>query len=274
VRRHVRIDFRLQRRHQHPPGAFTDQHVEVQLEAGSVLVVNDYAQHGRALLGRPRGRPGSCQTGGYATLLTPTSIHKFRLYPSTALVGAQSPWAWRLPFIASLALVAVGLYVRLGILETPTFSRLLEEHRTERRPVRAVLARHPGEVILTALIKIGDQVPLVLMTTFFLVYTGVLHLAMGIAIAISIWSGLVGVVCTPFFGYVSDRIGRRRTYFYGALLMLLFALPYFAFIGSRDVGLILGASLVAQVLVAMMAGPEAVSDRAKPAGTDQVKTSH
>jgi len=176
---------------------------------------------------------------------------------STALVGPQSPWAWRLPFIASLALVAVGLYVRLGILETPTFSKLMEERRTERRPVRTVLARNPREVILTALIKIGDQVPLVLMTTFFLVYTGVLHLPMGIAITISIWSGLVGIVCTPLFGYVSDRIGRRRTYFYGALLMFLFALPYFALIGSRDVGLILGASVVAQVMVAMMAGPEA-----------------
>jgi len=62
-------------------GAFTDQRVEVLLEAGSVLVFNDYAQHGRALLGRPLSRPGSCQTGGYATLLTPTSIHSFALYP-------------------------------------------------------------------------------------------------------------------------------------------------------------------------------------------------
>jgi MFS family permease len=83
---------------------------------------------------------------------------------STALVGPGSYWAWRLPFIASVALVAVGLYVRLGILETPTFSRLMEERKTERRPVRAVLSGNFGEVILTAQIKIGDQVPLVLMT--------------------------------------------------------------------------------------------------------------
>ena len=81
VRRHVRVDLRLQRHHQHPPGAFTDQRGEVQLEAGSVLVFNDYAPYGRALLGRPLSRPGSCQTGGYATLLTPTSIHSFALYP-------------------------------------------------------------------------------------------------------------------------------------------------------------------------------------------------
>jgi MFS family permease len=176
---------------------------------------------------------------------------------SRDLVGPQSPWAWRLPFIASLALVAVGLYVRLGVLETPTFVHLIEQRRTERRPVRTVLRRNPGDVILTAMVKIGDQVPLVLMTTFFLVYTGALRVPTRTAISISIWSGLVGVVCTPLFGYLSDLVGRRRTYVYGALLMVAFALPYFTLVGTGDVSLILIAAVVAQVLVAAMNGPEA-----------------
>ncbi len=176
---------------------------------------------------------------------------------STALVGPQSYWAWRLPFVASLALVAIGLYVRLGVLETPAFAQLLESRRIERRPVRTVLRRHPREVILTALLMIGVQVPLVLVTTFFLVYTAALHVPMATVVAISIWSGLVGVVCTPLAGYVSDLIGRRKTYFCGALLMALFALPYFALLSTGDVLAILFASILAQVFVATMSGPQA-----------------
>ena len=176
---------------------------------------------------------------------------------STALVGSGSTWAWRLPFLASLVLVAVGLYLRLGILETPTFSRLVEERRTERRPVRTVLRRNWREIVLTALVKIGDQVPLVLMTTFFVTYTGVLGVPVAAVVAISIWSGLVGVACTPLFGYVSDLIGRRRTYRWGALLMCAFAVPYFQLLATRDPMLILIAAVAGQAIVAMMAGPEA-----------------
>jgi len=89
------------------------------------------------------------------------------------------------------------------------------------------------------------------------VYIGALHVPMATAVSISILSGLVGVVCTPIGGFVSDLIGRRRTYFWGALLMAVFALPYFALISTRDVGLILIATIIAQVLVAAMSGPEA-----------------
>jgi MFS family permease len=215
---------------------------------GAVLLTLEWSNH------RHRGLWSAFpQVGAVAA----TVLGFVAIAASTALVGQQSPWAWRLPFIASLALVAVGLYVRLGVLETPTFVSLKEQHRTERRPVRTVLRRHLGEVVLTAMVKIGDQVPLVLMTTFFLVYTGVLRLPMASAVAVSIWSGLVGVACTPLFGYVSDLVGRRRTYACGALLMALFALPYFALVGTREITLILVAAVVAQVLVAAMNGPEA-----------------
>src|SRR6266567_4033115 len=131
------------------------------------------------------------------------------------------------------------------------------EWGNHRRPVRTVLRRHPREVILTALLMIGVQVPLVLVTTFFLVYTAALHVPMATVVAISIWSGLVGVVCTPLAGYVSDLIGRRKTYFCGALLMALFALPYFALLSTGDVLAILFASILAQVFVATMSGPQA-----------------
>lgn len=177
---------------------------------------------------------------------------------STVLVGEGSPLAWRLPFLASILLVLIGLYVRLNVLETPTFTRLMEERRIEPRPVRTVLRRHGREVLLTALLRMGEQAPLVLFTNFFLVYARVgLHLAQSTAIYVSIAAGLVGVVCTPLFGRLSDVAGRRRVFFWGAAAMLLFAGPYFALLNTRDLVMILVAAVVGQVIVAAMAGPEA-----------------
>ena len=177
---------------------------------------------------------------------------------SVALVGAGSPWVWRLPFLASIVLVAVGLYVRLGVLETPTFSRLLEQRRIERAPVLAVLGRNWREILLTALLRMGEQAPLLVFTTFFLVYaTTALRLPPATAVNVSIVSGLFGIACPPLFGYLSDLLGRRRVFLTGVVAMALWALPYFALLGTRDVRLVLLAASVAQLIAAAMAGPEA-----------------
>src|SRR6202045_2308887 len=68
-------------------------------------------------------------------------------------------WGWRIPFFLSIVLVGIGLYIRLGILETPTFTRIVEERRVERAPVIEVLKRHPKLVALTALARTGQQGP-------------------------------------------------------------------------------------------------------------------
>src|SRR6266852_468414 len=68
-------------------------------------------------------------------------------------------WGWRVPFLFSIVLIAVGLYIRLGILETPVFRRLVAERRIERTPVLEVIRRQPREIILTALCRMGEQPP-------------------------------------------------------------------------------------------------------------------
>ena len=177
---------------------------------------------------------------------------------SVALVGPQSWWVWRLPFLASIVLVVVGLYVRLGVLETPTFSRLLERRRIERAPVLAVLGRNWREVLLTALLRMGEQAPLLVFTTFFLIYATVaLRLPQATAVNVSIVAGLFGIVSPPVFGYLSDLFGRRRVFLAGVVAMALWAFPYFALLNTREVGLVLLAACVAQVVAAAMAGPEA-----------------
>src|SRR5919199_3929509 len=87
-------------------------------------------------------------------------------------------WGWRIPFLLSIVLVGVGLYIRLGILETPVFSRLLESRRLSAAPAVEVLQKHWREVILTCLIRTGQQAPFYIFWTYVLVYaTGPLQLA-------------------------------------------------------------------------------------------------
>lgn len=175
-----------------------------------------------------------------------------------ALVGPGSDLAWRLPFLASILLVLVGLYVRLGVLETPSFTRLLESGRIERAPVLSVLQRNWREVLLTASLRLGEQAPAVVFTIVFLTLAGpLLHLSQGTAITIAMISAAVGMVATPIAGWVADMIGRRATFSLGLVAMFTFALPYWLLLGSGNLALIAAAAITAQILVAWLAGSNA-----------------
>jgi MFS family permease len=84
-------------------------------------------------------------------------------------------WGWRIPFLISIVMVAVGLWIRLGILETPVFQKILEEERIESAPVLEVLRRQPKEILLTALLRMPEQAPGYVFGAFIFTYgTGVL----------------------------------------------------------------------------------------------------
>src|ERR1700733_1606070 len=68
-------------------------------------------------------------------------------------------WGWRIPFLASIVMVAVGLWIRLGILETPVFRRLVAENKVERAPILEVFKRQPRQVILSATVRMAEQGP-------------------------------------------------------------------------------------------------------------------
>jgi len=75
-------------------------------------------------------------------------------------------WGWRIPFALSIILVAIGIYIRLNILETPVFARLIEERKIERTPMLEVIKRQPKEIILSALLRMGEQAPFYIFTAF------------------------------------------------------------------------------------------------------------
>jgi MFS family permease len=142
-------------------------------------------------------------------------------------------WGWRVPFLLSIIMVAVGLYIRLGILETPAFQRLLAEKRIEPAPVLEVIKRQPKEIILSALARTAEQAPAYIYLAFVFAYgTQVLHADRNFLLTALITAGLLSFVTVPLSGYLSDRIGRKRVYLFGAVLTGIFGFIYFAMLNS------------------------------------------
>src|SRR5215475_2586217 len=122
-------------------------------------------------------------------------------------------WGWRVPFLFSIVLVVLGLYIRLGIQETPVFVRLVKERRIERAPVLEVLRRQPREIILTALCRMAEQAPFYLFTAFVFAYgTDILRLHRNFLLMAVLAAAMISFGSIPFFGHLSDRIGRKRVY--------------------------------------------------------------
>jgi MFS family permease len=177
----------------------------------------------------------------------------------TALTGPNFvTWGWRIPFLISLVLVGVGLWIRLGILETPVFTRLLAERRTAAAPVAEVLRKNWREVILTCLLRTGQQAPFYIFWTYVLLYaTNVLGLQRQDVLNDTLIASAVSLFTVPLWGYLSDRFGRKRTYIFGAAAMALFAWPYFALLDTRVPGLVLLAIVLAPVVHDIQYGPQA-----------------
>ncbi|MBV9169223.1 MAG: MHS family MFS transporter [Chloroflexi bacterium] len=177
----------------------------------------------------------------------------------TALTGPNFvTWGWRIPFLFSIVLVAVGLYIRLGVLETPVFTRLLEQRKVAPAPVAEVLQKNWREVLLTCLIRTGQQAPFYIFWTYVLVYaTGALQLQRQEVLNDTLIASVVSLFTVPLWGHMSDIWGRRRTYMIGAAAMALFAWPYFALLDTRVPLLVLLAIVAAPVVHDIQYGPQA-----------------
>ena len=126
-------------------------------------------------------------------------------------------WGWRMPFLLSIVLVAVGLWIRLGILETPVFTKLVAERRIERAPMFEVIMRHPKEILLSAFARMAEQAPFYIFTAFVFSYgTGTLHFSRDFLLTAVLAASVLSFFSVPFFGHLSDRIGRKNMYMIGA----------------------------------------------------------
>jgi MFS family permease len=165
-------------------------------------------------------------------------------------------WGWRVPFWLSLIMVAIGLWIRLGILETPIFRQVIAEERVVRAPVVEVLKRQPREVILTALARMGQMVPAFVYAAFFFTYgMKVVGASRDFLLIVMLIASFFSFFTIPFSGYLSDRLGRKHVYIFGAVATGLFAFAYYALLDTAVPGLILLATLVAYFFHDLMWGP-------------------
>ncbi|MCC6365388.1 MAG: MHS family MFS transporter [Bryobacterales bacterium] len=178
---------------------------------------------------------------------------------ASAISGDQFlVWGWRVPFLMSIVLIAVGLYIRLGILETPVFVRLVAERRVERAPVAAVLRSHPKEIILTALCRMAEQAPFYLFTAFIFAYgTSMLHLSRDFLLTAVLGAAMLSFLSIPLFGHLSDRLGRKKVYMAGAALTGIYGFAYFALLDTKVAGLVAVAIVLSLIPHDMMYGPQA-----------------
>jgi len=154
--------------------------------------------------------------------------------------------------------VAIGLYIRLNILETPVFSRLLSENMIERAPALEVIKRQPKEILLSALARMGEQAPFYIYTAFVFTYgTKVLGASRELLLTAVLTGSVLSFFTIPFAGYLSDRIGRKRMYMIGAAATGVFGFIYFALLNTALPGWIFLAVVLSLVPHNMMYGPQA-----------------
>jgi MFS family permease len=171
---------------------------------------------------------------------------------------AFQTWGWRIPFALSIVLVAIGLYIRLKILETPVFARLIAQKRIERAPMVQVLKRHPREIIVSALARMAEQAPFYIFTAWIFSYaTGQLHVTRDFLLGAVLCASFVSFFSIPIFGHLSDRVGRRRMYLAGAIVTGLFGFAYFGMLSSGSAAWIFVAVILSLVPHDMMYGPQA-----------------
>jgi metabolite-proton symporter len=208
---------------------------------GAVLMAVEHAPAGR------RGFYGSWpQVGVPAGLLLANLVYRpFARMPEEAFLA----WGWRVPFMLSILLVAVGLIIRVRIVETPAFAKVKETKREAQQPILEVLRTYPKQVLLAMGARLAENGAFYLYTVFVLVYAAQhVHMNSGIVIEGLILGGGLELIAIPAYGLLTDYIGRRPVYLFGGIMTAVLAYPTFRMFDSGSPTQVRLALLLALVL--------------------------
>src|SRR6476619_4236284 len=220
--------------------------------SGSVLLSMEWGNQKR------RGLMGSWPQLGVASgLILGTGF--LTLVSTSTSEEAFVSWGWRIPFLCSLLLVAVGLYIRLQILETPMFAKVVKEKSVKKAPVLEVIKTHPKEIVLSALIRMSEQMPFYVVTAFVLAYlTDDQHgFSNDFVLIGTLIAAAIEFVLLPVFGHLSDSVGRKRIYMTGAAIMGVWGFVYFTMLDSGVSWIVFLALCLGLIPHAMQYGPQA-----------------
>lgn len=219
--------------------------------SGSVLMAGEWARPGRrgfatsfAQMGSPLG---TIMANGALSIMS-----------SSVDEAAFFDWGWRVPFLASIVLILIGLWVRLGTLESPVFTAIKEERKIVRAPVVEVLRTNWREVVMTMLLRTGQLAPFYITTTYVLTYgTQVLGMDRADLLdAVSI-RAVGSLAVLPFAGHLSDRLGRKRVIGIGCIGTGLWVFVLFALMNTRSAPLVVLGLFVDGILQDLQYGPQA-----------------
>ncbi|MCI2417816.1 MHS family MFS transporter [Saccharopolyspora sp. K220] len=199
--------------------------------AAALMAVEHAPPHRRGFYGSwpQMGVPAGMLTANVAFIVLSSNLDD----------SAFTAWGWRVPFLASIVLIAVGLVIRLRVAESPVFEGLQQAGTIERQPIIAVLRRQPKNVLRAAGIRFAENSTFYIHTTFILTYgTTVVGLGRDELLLGVIITSVLGLFSLPAWGAVSDRIGRRKVVLFGSALMALLSWPFFWSLNSGYLPLI------------------------------------
>jgi MHS family shikimate/dehydroshikimate transporter-like MFS transporter len=163
-------------------------------------------------------------------------------------------WAWRIPFLLSIFLVGVGLFIRLRLEETPAFRAVEAQHAVARMPVIEVITQHPRAFLTAVGLKLSEIAWASIASVFIISYvTGKLALPRGVVLNAILASSFVALFSIPLFGWLSDIVGRKMMFYASCIFCIAFAFPFFWLIDTRD-PTIITLTIVAAISFGQMIG--------------------
>ena len=166
-------------------------------------------------------------------------------------------WGWRIPFLLSVVLIVIGLWVRASLEETPVFEAALQSAQAHSAPVLEALKRRPRQVAIGGGLKFGENISFYLMTAFGITYiTEMLHLSRSVALNGVLVGAALGALTMPLWGWLSDRIGRRPVYGFGAAGLIVWAFAFYPLLETKSPALIVLAMAVGVTVHSAMNGSQ------------------
>ena len=209
---------------------------------GAVLMAVEHAPEGG------KGFWGSLPqaSAGGGLMLASIALGLVSLMPEQILFS----WGWRLPFLASIVLLAIGWYIRVKVPESPDFEKIKEKAEEIKVPALQVFKNHPKELVTIIIARAAENAWFYIASTFALAYTTTqLGIPRQNILFATICGGAMVMFMTPLCGHLSDKVGQRNMFMFGLILLALYCYPFFSMLNTKDPFLVWTAIVVAIGLV-------------------------